>query len=96
MKNIDEIKKIINTHRSELEEKYKVKNIAIFGSFARGEQTEESDIDIIVDFTEPIGLLFVHLSNYLENILEIKVDLIALDGIKSNRKNYIMKSLIYV
>lgn len=96
MKNIDEIKKIINIHRSELEEKYKVKNIAIFGSYARDEQTEESDIDIIVDFTEPIGLLFIHLSNYLENILGIKVDLIALDGIKSNRKKYIMKSLIYV
>lgn len=96
MKNIDEIKKIINLHRSELEKKYKVKNIAIFGSFARGEQTEESDIDIIVDFTEPIGLLFIHLSNYLENILGIKVDLIALDGVKTNRKNYIMKSLIYV
>jgi uncharacterized protein len=96
MKNIDGIRKIINLHRSELEEKYKVKNIAIFGSFTRGEQTEESDIDIIVDFTEPIGLLFIHLSNYLENILGITVDLIALDGIKTNRKNYIMKSLIYV
>ncbi len=56
MKTLNEIKKILLEHKQELKEKYKVKSIAIFGSYARGEQTEKSDIDILVEFYEPIGL----------------------------------------
>ncbi|RKX56978.1 MAG: type II toxin-antitoxin system antitoxin, RelB/DinJ family, partial [Thermodesulfobacteriota bacterium] len=58
MKNLNEVKRIINIYRKELEEKFKVKSIAIFGSYARGEQTPQSDIDIIVEFKEPVGMLF--------------------------------------
>lgn len=96
MKKIEEIKKTINLHKNELEIKYKVKNIAIFGSFIRGEQNDESDIDILVEFREPVGLLFIHLADYLEEILRAKVDLVTPDAIKSNRQKYIMKDLIYV
>lgn len=96
MKSIEEIKKIINEHRKELEEKYKVKSIAIFGSYVRGEQTPQSDIDILVEFKEPVGFLFIHLADFLEEILGIKVDLLTPEGIKPNRKKYIMEELIYV
>ena len=96
MRNIGEIKKIINHHRQELEEKFKVKTIAVFGSYARKEQTPESDIDIIVEFKEPVGFLFIHLADFLEKILETKVDLLTFDAIKPNRKEYIMEDLIYV
>jgi uncharacterized protein len=96
MKKIEDIKKIIKLHKKELENKYKVNKIAIFGSFVRDEQIERSDIDILVDLEEPIGLLFVHLSNYLEVILETKIDLITKDAIKPNRLRYIMKDLIYI
>ncbi|NPA62629.1 MAG: nucleotidyltransferase, partial [Methanococci archaeon] len=50
--------------KKELKEKYKVKSIAIFGSYARGEQKETSDIDIMVEFYEPIGLKIVDLRDY--------------------------------
>jgi len=96
MESLEEIKNIIEQHRQELEERFKVSNIAIFGSFARGEQDEKSDVDILVEFKEPVGFLFIHLADFLEEILERNVDLVTEDGIKPNRRKYIMKDLIYV
>jgi predicted nucleotidyltransferase len=96
MKNLNEIKNIINTHRQELENKYKVKRIAVFGSYVRNEQNADSDIDIVVEFSEPVGLLFFHLADYLEEITGVKVDLTTTDSIKPNRRKYIMNELVYV
>ncbi len=96
MKKLDEIIQILEQHRKEIGEKFKVKRLAIFGSYARGEQTPKSDIDILVEFKEPVGFLFIHLADFLEEILEIKVDLVASDAIKSNRKKYINEDLINV
>ncbi len=96
MKNLEEIKEIIRQHKQELEQKYKVKTIAIFGSYVRNEQREGSDVDILVEFSEPVGFLFFHLADYLEEILQVKVDLLTPDGIKPNRRKYIMENLIYV
>lgn len=96
MKEIEEIKDIINRHRQELEERFKVKSIAIFGSYARGDQTPESDIDIMVEFRSPVGFLFIHLADYLEQILETKVDLLTREAVKPNRRRYIMEELVYV
>lgn len=95
-KTLEEIKRIINSHRKELEEKYKAKSIAVFGSYARGEQTEDSDVDTMVEFSEPVGLKFFGLADFLEDILGIKVDLATPDGIKPNRKEYVMEDLCYV
>lgn len=96
MKNLDEIERIIKSRKKELEEKFKVKNIAIFGSYARDEQNKESDVDILVEFKEPVGFLFIHLADYLEELLNVKVDLLTPDAIKPNRKKYIMEDLVYV
>ncbi len=96
MGQLEQIKKIINQHRRELEETYKVRKIAIFGSYARGDQNEKSDIDIIVEFKEPVGFTFIHLADFLEEILNRKVDLLTPDAIKPNRRKYIMKELTYV
>ncbi len=96
MKTLEEIKDTLAKHKQELKEKYKVKQIGIFGSYVRGEQTEKSDVDILVEFSEPVGFLFIHLADYLEEILGVKVDLITPSAIKSNRQKYIMKDLTYV
>jgi len=96
MKNIDDIKRILKGHKKELKEKYKVKKMAIFGSYARSEENKSSDIDILVEFEEQVGLLFFHLEKYLEKILDLKVDLVTIDAIKPNRAKYILKDLIYV
>jgi len=96
MKSLEELKEIINSHKKELEDKYYVKSIAIFGSYTRNEQTSESDVDILVEFSKPVGLLFIHLADYLEEILGVKVDLMTPEAIKPNRRKYIMEELIYV
>ena len=96
MKTLEEIEKIIKQYQRELEEKYKVKRIGVFGSYARGEQIEGSDIDVLVEFKEPVGFLFIHLADFLEEILKSEVDLVTPDAIKPNRRRYIMEDVSYV
>lgn len=81
--------------KSVLKEKYNVENIGYFGSYARGEQTEESDIDILVEFSKPIGWEFVELKEYLEENLGKKVDLVTLNALKPQLKDDILKEVIY-
>ena len=82
MKSIDEIIKILTEHKGELKEKYKIKGIKIFGSYARGEQRETSDIDIIVDFEEtPTLIELLRVEEEIERILGVKVDLLTEEGI---------------
>ncbi|MBU7026883.1 MAG: nucleotidyltransferase family protein, partial [Theionarchaea archaeon] len=81
MKEIEEIKEIISTHRNTLTERYHVKAIGVFGSYVRGEHTRESDIDILVEFTQPVGLFeFAGLEEYLNDLLGLKVDLVLKEG----------------
>jgi predicted nucleotidyltransferase len=96
MKTIEEVRASLQACRPVLESEYGVTRLAVFGSFARSEQIEESDLDILVEFREPIGLRFVHLAEFLEKVLELKVDLLTPDAIKPNRRAHIMKDVIYV
>ena len=96
MKNLDELKKVIREHKPELESEYQVKEIGIFGSYARGDQNPDSDLDILVEFSAPVGFKFIHLADFLEQILGLKVDITTPDAIKPNRRKYIEQDLIYV
>ena len=96
MKTAEEIKKILAEYEEELRSKFHVKKLGIFGSYARNEQRENSDVDIMVDFEGPIGLEFVDLADYLETILEVTVDLVPRDAIKPNRWKYVAQDLLYV
>ena len=96
MKTVDEIRDILAQHKEELADRYKVKEIGIFGSYIRGEQKNDSDLDILVEFKEPIGLDFIELAEFLESILEVKVDLVSKGAVKPNRWRYIKEDLIYV
>ncbi len=97
MKTLEEIKKIINSHRTELEERFKVKSIGIFGSYVRGEATPESDIDILVEFTGPVSLLhIVSIENYISDILGIKADVVPVKNVRKELKGYILKEAISI
>jgi len=98
MRSLEEIKEILQRHKEEIREKYKVEIIGIFGSYARGEEEETSDVDILVEFIEPIGLKFFELWDYLEDILGIEVDLLTLNALqqKSLLWESVKKDLIYV
>jgi len=95
MQNLEKIKKILKEHKKELEEKFYVKNIAIFGSYVRGTQTKESDIDILVEFKKPITLIqFIKLENYLSELLGLKVDLVMKKSLKPYIKKQVLKEAI--
>lgn len=79
-----------------LEKKYGLSVIAVFGSYSRGEQNEESDIDILVDFDKPIGIEFIDLAGELEILLKHKVDLVSLKGIKPSNFQVISPDINYV
>lgn len=96
MTTLREVKQQLKKHKPYLAKKYKVKKIGIFGSLAYGKAKKNSDIDILVDFRQPIGFEFVDLADDLEKILHHKVDLVSKNGIKKNYFQYVKKDLIYV
>uniref|UniRef100_A0A832G6G4 Nucleotidyltransferase n=1 Tax=Ignavibacterium album TaxID=591197 RepID=A0A832G6G4_9BACT len=96
MKNLNEIKKLIEINKPMLKDRYHIKNIGLFGSVVRGDATVISDVDILVEFEEPIGLEFVSLADELEEILGVKVDLVTPNSIKPRIMKYIKQDLIYV
>jgi predicted nucleotidyltransferase len=87
---------MIHEHRDILRDKYHVKEIGIFGSVARGEQTVASDIDILVEFSEPVGFFaFLDLEDFLSRTLGRKVDLVTKRALKLAVKDQIVKDTIY-
>jgi predicted nucleotidyltransferase len=82
--------------RQSLAEKYHIGTLAVFGSVSRGDNTDASDIDMLVDFSQPIGIAFVDLADELESILKHPVDLVSRNGIKAGYFEAIKKELKYV
>jgi len=78
----EKIMRLLRKQLPYLQEKYGVQRIAIYGSFAKGNQTKRSDVDILVQLARPLGLEFVELAYHLEKILKKKVDLATFDTLK--------------
>lgn len=70
-----------------------IRRIGLFGSFARGEPGESSDVDVVVEIEKPIGLRFVELVDYLEGLLGRKVDVLTPAGIQNIRRAAVIKSI---
>jgi predicted nucleotidyltransferase len=96
MRSLTEIKDTLKSNKLRLTEKYGLSLMAIFGSYGRGQQTETSDIDILVDFQKPIGVEFIDLANELEKLLKAKVDLVSKNGIRPQYLKQIEQDLSYV
>jgi predicted nucleotidyltransferase len=96
MRSLTEIQNTLESNKIRLTEKYGLSLIAIFGSYGRGQQTEKSDIDILVDFNRPIGIEFIDLANELEKLLKAKVDLVSKNGIRPQYLKQIEQDLSYV
>ncbi|MBA7533226.1 hypothetical protein ES705_25461 [subsurface metagenome] len=108
MKDLDEIRKILASHKQELKEKYRVKDIGIFGSYARGKQKKRSDIDLVIEFDLKAfgknfkGLFdtYMNLSIYLEHLIGRKVDILTPESIDTIRikevAEEIKRSIIHV
>lgn len=96
MRTLQEIKSTLSNHKQRLFRDYPVKSMAIFGSYARREQNENSDLDILVEFKDKIGIRFIDLAEELESLLGFKVDLVSKNGIKEKYLQAIDPDLIYV
>lgn len=97
MKEFEEIKEILSKIKPIAQEKYKVKELGIFGSYVRGEQNAASDVDILIDFEQSPSLLrFIELENYLSDAIGIKVDLVMKRVLKPRIGENILAEVIYV
>lgn len=96
MQTTESISRTLAVFKQNLSIRYGVKELAIFGSYSRGDYTNESDIDILVEFDKPIGIQFVDLANELESILKMKVDLVSRNAIKPKYFSQIKNELKYV
>ncbi len=96
MKTLQEIKLILGRHKQHLFSNYPIKSLAIFGSYARREQSNESDLDIVVEFNDKIGIRFIDLAEEIEKLIGFKVDLVSRKGIREKYYQKIQTDLTYV
>ncbi len=90
------IKNALRQIRGELKHKYGVRRIGLFGSLVREDEQIVRDVDLLVEFERPVGLLFIHLADYLEEVLGRPVDLVTLMAIKENRRASVLEDVEYV
>lgn len=90
------IEHILRNLKPMLSEKYEVERIGYFGSYARGEQTKDSDIDILVEFRRPLGWAFFDLQELLEQKFQQKVDLVSIKALKEQLRDEILRQTRYV
>jgi predicted nucleotidyltransferase len=80
-----------------LRKRFKVKTIGVFGSYVRGEQKRQSDVDLLVEFEEPVGLFeFMDLEMYLTDLLGVKVDLVSKKALKPHIGERILKEVTMI
>lgn len=91
----DEVLERLAERRRELNE-LGVKSLALFGSVARDESSDRSDVDLLVEFDRPVGLLkFVRVQRYLAELLESHVDLVTLDALKPKMRRQVLAEAIH-
>ena len=86
----------LNELKPFLQKEYSVKNIGLFGSFSDNSFSDESDIDILVEFEKPIGWKFFTLEIYLEKTFGRKIDMVTKNALKEQIKDRILKQVKYV
>ena len=97
MYNTHQILKILEAQKKELVKKYPISEMGLFGSYARGDYNEHSDIDILVDFNKRIDAFdYIKIAHHLEDTFKQKIDLVSRKGIKAKYILYVENNLIHV
>ena len=97
MKSLEEIRRILRNHKDGIESGFKAQTIGVFGSYAKGEQRTDSDIDILVRLSDDATLFdLVGLAHYLEELLGIKVDLVSERALRSELRGIILEEVVAV
>jgi hypothetical protein len=87
---------IVRGHEQEIEKRFGVKRIGLFGSFARGEEKDSSDVDIMFEFDQPTFDNFMKLVFYLEELFHRKVELVTPDSLSPYIAPYVKKEVVWV
>jgi predicted nucleotidyltransferase len=94
---VNHITHVLTLHMDVLREAYYVKAIGVFGSVARGEEATASDVDILVEFSRPVGFFtFLELEEYLSRVLGRRVDLVTKNALKPAIKEAVLQGVVYV
>ncbi len=97
MKSVREVEKILKNFKNDIKQNYKAEVVGIFGSFARGEQKSDSDVDILVKFHKDATLFdFMRLSMFLQEKIGIDVDIVPQDAIREELRERIVKEAIFI
>ena len=96
MKNRNEIISLLKKHKPAWQKRFQLKSMALFGSYARGDNQQASDVDILVEVDPKIGLEFVDLAETIESTLNLRVDLVSKGALSQRNWKEIESDLIYV
>ena len=97
MKTLNEIRQVLSIQKQSICEIYRITKIGIFGSYTRGDETETSDIDILVDYeTAPTLIMLVDLRDYLSQLFGIKVDIVTKNGLKPRIRDRVLAEVVYI
>ncbi|BAS57993.1 nucleotidyltransferase family protein [Leptolyngbya boryana CZ1] len=97
MKSIEEIRQVLRESKPLLRDQYRVTEVGIFGSYARGEQTETSDVDVLIDYEEaPTLFKLVELRGFLSELMGVKVDVVTKHGMKPRIRERVLSEVIFV
>lgn len=97
MKTLEDIKQTLRATKPLLLEQYRVTEVGIFGSYARGEQTQTSDVDVLIDYEQaPTLFKLVELREYLAGVVGVKVDVVTKNGLKPRIRERVLSEVIYV
>ena len=87
--------KLLKQHLPELHKQFSVKSLGIFGSYVRGQQREDSDLDVLVNFEETPSLLkFISLEERLSELTGLQIDLVMEDGLKPNIGKRVLQEVV--
>ena len=97
MDTLEELKSKLEAIKPTLKARFKVETIGIFGSYSRGQQTKKSDLDILVTFSEPIGVYgFIEVEEFIKKKLGVKVDLVQKGALLPMIKDQILNETVQV
>jgi uncharacterized protein len=91
-----EIEQKLRDMKPHLKETFFVERLGLFGSFSTGNQTQDSDVDILVEFSKPLGWEFFDLKSSLEHELQRKVDLVSVKALKNQLREIILRQAVFI
>jgi hypothetical protein len=95
LRDLEKVFQTLRGHLPELRERYKVKSLGVFGSRVRGDQRTRSDLDVLVEFSEPPSFFeFLDLQDYLSDLSGTKVDLVMKSALKPTIGQHILQEVV--